>query len=104
MASSTEARHLRRIRAAIVGSKTKPTINTIVRDTDLDRTLVERLVRQHHLDVAWRARDTTEAESRRYIDALSSMQHFCEKNGMNFRRSVIEALHRFKRSVKHSSV
>jgi hypothetical protein len=99
MSEGRDAQNLVRIRKAIRHSKdagSRPTLNTIVRDTGLNIGVVQRLVRTRHLDVAWRARDTIEAESNNYLDAIEKFREFCSENGVNFRRAMCVALVRYR--------
>src|SRR5665213_2647187 len=90
-----EAKNLSRIRSAIKASATRATVATIQRDTGLAPTLIQKLVRQHQLNVVWKARDTVEAEGREYCEAISVFHSFCDQNQKNFRRSMIEAMQAF---------
>lgn len=100
MSASRDAQNLTKIRRAIKASPTRATLHTIVRDTSLNIGVVQRLVRKHHLNVAWRARETIEAESFRYCEAIEKFQAFCADKGINFRRGMVAALRAF--AVKNS--
>jgi hypothetical protein len=106
MSESRDAQNLVRIRRAIRHSKeagSRPTLNTIVRDTGLNIGVVQRLVRRHQLAVAWRARDTIEAESISYLEAIEKFREFCDGNGVNFRRALITSLASYQRRWRAST-
>lgn len=56
---------------------------------------VQRLVRQHQLNVAWTAKETIEAESKNYCAAIEEFHGFCDEQQKNFRRSMIAAMRSF---------
>lgn len=97
MSKLRDERNLAIIRRAIRKSPTRPTLATMVRDTGLHIGVIQKLVRNHHLAIAYRAKDTIERHGNEYVGAMLEFHEFCSEREMNFRGAVIAALAAFKK-------